>query len=599
MRKTFILGKKLTIVGLCLLFVSGCAQLSSSDNKEPAALISSQKAAEEAKAKSPQVVVPANMSGEAMYKIMLTEMLVKSQRGKDAFQVIYPLALETRDPILAERTFQVSMLTGSIASIEAATNLWLEVSPKKALPWKAAYLIDVRMGAVEAGFKKWQTYLSLTDEKLSVSLIDVGVRVPQTAPVKPGLSFLKKVQEAYPDAPESYFSLGTGAEAYRQYALAIPPLTESIRRYQDRLDVDMTPFSRRVEREAYLLLAAAYLKTARYQEGIDSLEDYSEAHPKDWELQEQIARLEVKSEQYALAEKRYQSIVDGNSKALTAKLSLGLLMLERKAFLSADKVFISLQKQPIYKETATYYLAVSAQEQGHYKKAVRLFSRISSDDYYLDAQLHIIEIKFPKLGLAKSLQALQALSPKTNTGKVKLYRAEAIFYKKSKQFTKAIESYDGALKLSPNNVSVLVSQADIFYKLKQFNKYENNLLKVLKINKDDVEALNALGYYYVENAQHLDQAAVLLHRADKLNPNSFYILDSLGWLAYQQGDYVKAEGLLERAFALQTDLEVFLHLVDTKVQLHKIKEARALIKKYQNTFQNDKRLERLLKQLKK
>ena len=89
----------------------------------------------------------------------------------------------------------------------------------------------------------------------------------------------------------------------------------------------------------------------------------------------------------------------------------------------------------------------------------------------------------------------------------------------------------------------------------------------------------------------------MLETANRLEPNSFYIVDSLGWLAYQKKEFNKSEELLEKAFSLRVDLEVLLHLMQAKVQLNKKQEAIEIGKKYRNHFKNNSKLLDLLKRL--
>ena len=541
----------------------------------------------------------ANVPPEIMYKVMLAEMLAKRNQGKLAFEVLYPVALETRDKKLAERTFEFSMMTLDVNSIGAATQLWMEVSPEEAMPWKAAYLIDLRAGQVGEALDKWQKYRVLSEDSIETILVETGSRVPQAADAKVGLTFLKRIKENYAEQPAAYFAFGSAAEKYQQYLLAIAPLQESIKLYQSLDENLLSPISLKVKREAHLLLANSFLKSKQYQIGLDYLADYIEKNPKDWELHEKLARLEVKAGLYAEAENRYQLIVDNEPNAHTSELSLGLLKMERRDFIGAEKHFKNLKEIPLYHSTASYYLALSSQEQGDSDKAIKLFNQISSDDYYIDAQLHIAEIIFVREGLEKSLAIVQMLEPKSNKDRVKLYRAKALLYKEAGQYEKSVASYQDALSIVPNNVEILVLQAYVYYEMEDFANFEKNLVKVLKLDENNVDALNGLGYFYAETKQKLDEASILLEKANRLSPNSFYIIDSLGWLAYQQGDLTKAETLLEKAFSIRADLEVLLHLIEVKVSLEKEDEAIDLIEKNKKHFPDSKRLTTLLGELKK
>jgi tetratricopeptide (TPR) repeat protein len=63
--------------------------------------------------------------------------------------------------------------------------------------------------------------------------------------------------------------------------------------------------------------------------------------------------------------------------------------------------------------------------------------------------------------------------------------------------------------------------------------------------------LNYLGYSWVDQGLHLDEAFKMLRRAVELQPEDGYIVDSLGWAHYKLGHYDESLRLLERAIELK------------------------------------------------
>jgi len=137
-------------------------------------------------------------------------------------------------------------------------------------------------------------------------------------------------------------------------------------------------------------------------------------------------------------------------------------------------------------------------------------------------------------------------------------------------------------------------QAMLFYDLSLFEQYEANLKQALDIDGDDVEILNALGYFYAEQKRELAYAQQLLEKALLLAPNRYYILDSRGWLAYQQGRYQEAESYLRQAFKLQVDEEVLVHLIQTLWKMERFKEAKKLWVDYKDQFPQNEVLQSLI-----
>ena len=89
-----------------------------------------------------------------------------------------------------------------------------------------------------------------------------------------------------------------------------------------------------------------------------------------------------------------------------------------------------------------------------------------------------------------------------------------------------------------------------------------------------------MGYSLLERKEKLDQAMRMIILAAEKSPNSYHIIDSLGWAYYRRGEYQKAHGYLERAMELEsTDPIVNDHLGDVLWMLGRKREAKFQWKK--------------------
>jgi len=95
--------------------------------------------------------------------------------------------------------------------------------------------------------------------------------------------------------------------------------------------------------------------------------------------------------------------------------------------------------------------------------------------------------------------------------------------------------------------------------------------EVLAINPNHAHAMNHIGYVYAEKKMNLDEAEKLLLKAVQIEPNNAFIVDSLGWLYHQKGDFKKAKEVLEKAVQLKNNESIIMeHLADvySKLGLH-------------------------------
>ena len=92
---------------------------------------------------------------------------------------------------------------------------------------------------------------------------------------------------------------------------------------------------------------------------------------------------------------------------------------------------------------------------------------------------------------------------------------------------------------------------------------ERDLRAALKINPDEPDLLNFLGYSWIDRNEHLAEALGMVQKAVNARPQSGAMLDSLGWAYYRLGDYKTAVEKLEAATELEPgDPDVNGHLGD-------------------------------------
>jgi len=98
--------------------------------------------------------------------------------------------------------------------------------------------------------------------------------------------------------------------------------------------------------------------------------------------------------------------------------------------------------------------------------------------------------------------------------------------------------------------------------------------KAIELNDRHARALNYVGYTMAEEGKNLEEAERFIRRALAVEPYSGYILDSLGWIYYQRGQYQMAFTYLKRAAASgDEDPVIFEHLGDAAMKLERFQTA--------------------------
>ncbi len=162
-------------------------------------------------------------------------------------------------------------------------------------------------------------------------------------------------------------------------------------------------------------------------------------------------------------------------------------------------------------------------------------------------------------------------------------------------YSQSIATYSKALKAAvkegneKETWSILFLRGIAYEREKNWSSAEKDFVKALTINPDQPQILNYMGYSLLERKEKLDQAMRMIIKANEKAPNSYHIIDSLGWAFYRIGNFEEALFYLEKAMSLESlDPIVNDHLGDTFWKLDRKREARFQWKKALNLGPEEK-----------
>ncbi|GAB4286168.1 MAG: tetratricopeptide repeat protein [Roseovarius sp.] len=157
--------------------------------------------------------------------------------------------------------------------------------------------------------------------------------------------------------------------------------------------------------------------------------------------------------------------------------------------------------------------------------------------------------------------------------------ARGDLYRQLERFEDAVAAYDRALAIrsddAPDTWFIHYARAISHERLGHWDQAEADFRRALELNPDHPQVLNYLGYSLVEKGLKLDEALDMIERAVARQPDSGYIVDSLGWALYRLGRYDEAVVHMERAAELMpVDPVVNDHLGDVFWAVGRHTEAR-------------------------
>lgn len=148
-----------------------------------------------------------------------------------------------------------------------------------------------------------------------------------------------------------------------------------------------------------------------------------------------------------------------------------------------------------------------------------------------------------------------------------------------KRYDEAITYYDRVMDRigtpQKQHWALFFARGTAYERSKNWPKAESDLQRALKLSPDQPSVLNYLGYSWVDQNKNLKQGMEHIRKAVRLRPDDGHIVDSLGWAHYRLGNYRDAVRYLERAVELMPQDPILNdHLGDAYWRVGRRKEAR-------------------------
>lgn len=216
---------------------------------------------------------------------------------------------------------------------------------------------------------------------------------------------------------------------------------------------------------------------------------------------------------------------------------------------------------------------------GQYALAEAALATIpAGDPLYLSAQLARAQTLHAAGDAQTAIEQLRALAAQRGD-EVSVHAALGDILRREERFEEAIAAYAQALALieTPDRRYWVLyfTKGVALERAGRFAQGEPWFRLALEFVPDNPTVLNYLGYSLVEERRNLDEALDMIERAVAGDPESGYIVDSLGWAFFRLGRYDEAVPVLERAVELlPNDPVINDHLGDAYWMVGREREAR-------------------------
>lgn len=496
---------------------------------------------------------------ESIYEFLKAE--VAAQRGDldEALAIYSRIARATRDPQVARRAVEAAVRSRAYPQALEAAALLLEIEPDSGL----AREIIASLLANESNLAKAQATVATLLEKSP----DRGALLTQLShlfskfPDKPAvLEATTVLVTPYREMPEAHYAIGVAALLAGSHELAL---------VESRRALDSRPGW-----EPGAILYAQVLRKTAPQEVIAYYQGFLEKHPDSRDVRSQLGRELAGERKLAEAREQFRAVEKLAPTDPQPPYAVGLLALQMEDYADAEAAF----KRALdlnYRDASAIYLSLgqAAEGQKKYDEAIGYYGKVDSNDW-VRAQLKIATLVARQQGLAAGREYLQKMEPRSPDDRIQMVQVEAQLLRDAKQWKETFDMLSAAVKEYPDSYEVLYDRAMAAEKLDRLDVAEADLRRVIKMKPDYAHAYNALGYTLAEKTNRLAEAKTLIEQAVKLSPEDPFILDSLGWVNYRQGNLEEALKILQNAYGQRADPEIAAHLGEVLWKVGQRDEAR-------------------------
>ncbi len=247
------------------------------------------------------------------------------------------------------------------------------------------------------------------------------------------------------------------------------------------------------------------------------------------------------------------------------------------------------------------YLGQVAELRERWNEALKWYGEVERDsEDYADARIRMAVVhskRAPDLQAARDLLAQLREHGKDPDLRVDAWLLETELLLQQQRRADADRVFELALTEFPLDQRLLYARALARVAVDDLVGAEADLRRILSVDPDNSQALNALGYTLADRTDRQIEALGYIERALALAPEEGAILDSMGWVLYRLGKPDEALEYLERAFELAKDAEIAAHYGEVLWVLGREDEAKAIWKQAMETTPDDPVLQETVQRL--
>jgi tetratricopeptide (TPR) repeat protein len=548
------------MVWVCLAMLAGCASIAPQDTTAMVAKVEPAVPTEPVVEPEPDYPV-ANFEKDALYQLLVAEMAGYRGDYDLALKKYMEMASETRDPGVAARATRLaSFLKNDDVTLEAAL-IWVEVEPDNldAQRHSANQLIKrgnleaamVHMAAIRemggpSNFDIFAYHSNELDAEGRAGLLAAIDRMLQTYPGDAQLRFSQAVLLEQSGRLDEALAIAEDLLVDEQNANVVILKVNLVKRLQSN-EVAVGYLGEQLavgedNRRLRLIYARLLFEVDRLDDARQQYEAILQQSPTDGDILFALALIALEQQDTDMAESYLQLMVRWNRRAGEAHFYLGNIAEQR------DDVVTAIRE---YRQAGQGYEYLPSQ--------ARLATLMMDQGLLFDASRYLANerVKYPERHDQLIMVEAQLLSDRGIE--------DALF-----------ALLDNSLEADPKNIDLLYFRAMSGERFGSLDILERDLSAIVKIDPNNADAMNALGYTLADKTERYEEALVLIERALVIKPDEAAYIDSLGWVQYRLKNFDEAIIQLRRALFLFNNDEVAAHLGEVLWVIGEEDEARQI-----------------------
>jgi tetratricopeptide (TPR) repeat protein len=528
---------------------------------------------------------PGDLSEPMLYEFLLGEIALQRGDSRLAAQTFRDLARRSRDPRIARRAVEVATQARILDLALDAARTWHELEPGSPQTVDVLARLLVANKRVEEALPYLEKVLGTDGPSLEKGFMQLAYMLAANPDKAANLRVVRRLAAKHPKLPQAHFALAQAAAAAGDEAAAL----DAVRRAS----------SLRPDWDSAALLEAQILQRRSPAAAAKALGDYVARNPNSREARLSYARLLILDKRLPEARKQFEAVLNANPGNTEVIYAVGLLAFQLKDYELAEsnmKRLLDLGYRDA--DGVRYLLGQIAEEQKQWAQAVQWYEAISEGEHQLAARLRAANA-IAKQGRIDDARAYLKRASAEHPGEEgQLIVAEAQLLREASRNQEAFQLLSEALKKDPESPELLYDYALTAEKLERFDVLESNLRKLIEVRPDHAHAYNALGYSFADRNTRLPEARKLIEKALELAPDDYFIMDSLGWVLYRQGDLKGAVEQLRRAYNGRPDAEIGAHLGEVLWVMGERDEANRVWQESLKSSPENETLQKTIKRLK-